>query len=250
MPLVTTLDNLIRQAKEKRSDAVEILRKEVVAISQTREEQIHLSQEERSKLNFLAFAIVGAVLGFSPISLQNIFVISGLAILLFNAFLFGYVADCCQRNSNIKNCDDALKELREADKPYAEAYDAIGRYIDDPSATPQGLQTKFNAMMDAAINYMDWRSERGPRIAKKTRLGIGYMYFVLFALGLAVTGAGLVLDQGGLRLNPVTVSSFSSSSSNGLMVDEREASTAAPITISEGSTSSLQKVILQNATKK
>ncbi len=191
----------MKEAKEIRIRVLEGVNAELSHFSQIREEQVKLSQDERSKINFLAFAIVGSVLGFSPDSLNNPLVLFGLGIILLNAFLFGFVADTIQRNLNIHNAEGGINDTKKIVVPYFDAYDELGKYLDDPALTPEGAQEKYSKMQDAFITYLEEQKKKNakPRIAARTKLAIGYWYFALFAAGLIVLGAGLVMQHGSPR---------------------------------------------------
>lgn len=188
-----SLTEVLEKSKEIRvrvSDDINTQRKNA---SDRREEQVKLSQDERSKFNFLAFAIVASVLGISPDSLQNPLVISGLGIVLFNSLLFGFIADCMQRNHNIKNCGEGIDLITGTVEPYYEAYDRMTSYLDEPDATNNGFQKKFDEMQKTYMEYLEnSKKAKKPQLAKKTKLAIGYWYFVLFTIGLLILGIGLI----------------------------------------------------------
>ena len=189
-----TVREAMEMSKEIRIRVLEGVNAEQDQFAEQREEQVKLSQDERSKINFLAFAIVGSVLGFSPSSLQSPWVIVGLGIILFNAFLFGFVADAIQRNHNIKNAEGGIMDVRNTVKPYFDAYDEAGQYLDDPNFRPEVFQERYNKLQNAYTTYLEEHKKKNekPRLAKRTKLGIGYWYFVLFAFGLVVMGYGLI----------------------------------------------------------
>ncbi len=188
----------MQMSKEIRIRVLETVNAEQTNFAGIREEQVKLSQEERSKINFLAFAIVGSVLGFSPDSLQNPFVIVGLGIILFNAFIFGFVADAFQRNLNIRNAEEGLSDVRKTVEPYFDAYEETGKYLDDPAFTKEGFQKQYDKLQNSYITYLEEHKKKNakPRLARRTKLAIGHWYFVLFAAGLVIMGAGLVLQHG------------------------------------------------------
>ncbi len=194
MAIQQTIEEAMKQAKETRLHVLEGVNAEQTHFSQTREEQVKLSQDERSKINFLAFALVGTVLGLSPDSLHNPWVVIGLGIVLLNAFLFGFVADALQRTSNIRNAEQAIQDVRKTAEPYFDAYDELPKYLDHPAMTLDGFQEKYSKMQDAYVAYLEEHKKKNakPRIAARTKLAIGYWYFGLFAAGLIVLGVGLV----------------------------------------------------------
>lgn len=198
MPIVQTTQQAIERAQQIRLRTLESVNTELQKHHGMREEQIKLSQQERSKLNFLAFGIVGAVLGLSPELLGEILIAIGLATLLFDAFVFGYMAECIQRNLNIKNFEDAIKELQDAVKPYFDAYDAMLHYLDEHGNDNEedfrrGFQSIYDDLQNKYIQYLDWQRSREPRIASETKLAIGYGYFAIFATGLVIIGMGLFM---------------------------------------------------------
>jgi|GEM_PF-2871296 hypothetical protein len=198
MPIVQTTEQVIARAQQIRIRTLESVDQELQKHHGMREEQIKLSQQERSKLNFLAFGIVGAVLGLSPELLGDTLVAIGLATLLFDAFVFGYMAECIQRNLNIKNFEDAIKELQDAAKPYFDSYDAMLHYLDDHGNDKEdefrkGFQAAYDDHQNKYIQYLNWQRAREPRLAPKTKLAIGYWYFAVFAAGLVIIGCGLFL---------------------------------------------------------
>ena len=146
----------------------------------------------------VAFAIVGAVLSLSPELLGNAIVVIGLAVLLANAFIFGYFAECIQRNLNTKNAETAIAETKDAVKPYFDAYDAMlhcydEHYSAEESVFRREFQGAFDNLQEKYIAYLEWQKDREPRYAKRTKFAIGYWYFALFAFGLLIIGTGLVL---------------------------------------------------------
>ena len=149
-------------------------------------------------MNFLTFAIIGAVLGLSPALLGDVLVAIGLGALLLNAFVFGYLAECIQRNNNVKNFEAGINELQDAVRPYFDAYETLLLYWDEHSHDEsetfrQGFQDVFDSLQEKYIEYLQWQKNRKPRYAPKTRLAVGYWYFALFAVGLFTVGAGLFL---------------------------------------------------------
>lgn len=199
MSFLQTTEQIIERAQQIRLRTLEHVDQELTKHHLLREEQVKLSQEERSKLNILAFAIVGAVLGLSPELLGNVLVVFGLATLLFNAFVFGYLAECLQRNNNIKNLEGAIKELQDAVNPYFNAYDAMLTYLDNHGQDQtdefkKGFQAVNDDLQDKYIEFLKWQKNKEPRYAPKTKLSIGYWYFAVFALGLVIIGFGLFLE--------------------------------------------------------
>ncbi len=196
-PIEQSIHEAMILSKETRIRVLEGINEEQGNFADIREEQVKLSQEERSKINFLAFAIVGSVLGFSADSLQNPLVLIGLSLILLNSFLFGFVADAVQRNLNIRNAESALMDVRKTVKPYFDAYDDVVKLLDDPAFTPAAFQEKYNVLQNSYALYLEEHKQKneGPRLAKKTKLGIGYWYFILFAIGITFLAVGLVLQN-------------------------------------------------------
>ena len=195
MATFQNIQDALNNAREIRLRVLDDVTAQSTDISNKREEQVKLSQDERSRINFLAFAIVATVLGISPESLHDPFVVIGLVIILFNAFLFGFVADCIQRNNNVRNCERANDVSMKNVEPYYEAYDEMAKYPDCPQFTTEGFQQKFTAMQDAYVEYLEVaKMYRKPRIASKTKLAIGYWYFVIFAFGIIILGTGLIIS--------------------------------------------------------
>jgi len=195
---IQTTQQVLERAQEIRLRTLEYVDQELTKHHLLRKEQIQLSQEERSKLNFLAFAIIGAVLGLSPALLGDVLVAIGLCTLLLNAFVFGYLADCIQRNNNIENFETSIKESQNAVRPYFDAYEALLLYWDEhcndePEAFRQGFQRVYDDLQEKYIRYLQWQKNWEPRYAPKTKLAVGYWYFALFAVGLFTVGVGLFL---------------------------------------------------------
>lgn len=184
---------MLQAASQQRLRTAEHLNEELKIFTNRREDQVKLSQDERSKLNFLAFTIAGGILGFRPESLDSPLVFGGLALLIFNSLLFGFIADERQRKHNRENFEIASEETRKAVEPYYDAYDELISYVDDPGKTMSGTQEKFSAMEQAYFAYLDFNKQnrRSPIYAKRTRLSIGYMYYFFFAFGLTLIAVGL-----------------------------------------------------------
>ena len=198
MPLLQTTREVLERAQEIRLRTLEHVDQELTRHHLLREEQIKLSQEERSKLNLLIFAVIGAVLGLSPALLGDALVDIGLATLLLNAFVFGYLADYIQRNNNIKNFETGINELQNAVRPYFDAYESMLLYYDDHSHEETetfraGFQSAFDSVQEKYIEYLQWQKNRKPRYAPKTVLAVGHWYFALFAISLFTVGLGLFL---------------------------------------------------------
>lgn len=179
-------ENALKLAYEKRKQVLEATNAALTTYSQGRENQIQESTEEKTGLNTLSFGIAGAVLSFSPSSLENNFVIAGLLILILNAFVFGFIASWHQRRLNIKNYEDAIKETKDMARPFFDAYDQFISH--EP---PQ--QVLFEIQQDAYISYLDKQKEQSEnfRVAKRSPLSAGGWYFLIFAIGFSIVCIGL-----------------------------------------------------------
>lgn len=177
-------------AARKRREISGIVTGELDNYSKRREILVDQAEVERSKLNYLAFLIVGGVLGLSPEALQNNLVILGLSILLINAFLFGYVAQVIQRNLNMKHFEDAMSEEMSAISPYYEAYEQMLIDLDQSEVLSQ---RSFENVQDKFIEFHDWHKKKTISIAPKTKFAIGYWYLALYGIGLCTIGPGLVM---------------------------------------------------------
>ena len=173
----------------KRKEALESLNQQLRDSRDMREKQIEISSREKGSLNFLSFAIVGAIVGVSPQSLCNPLVLPGLATLLVNSLFFGYWAEWRQRNLNIKNLEGANKDFLDAARPYFDAYD---QFI----AKEPMDQDFWEKQQDAYIAYLERQKELSdkPRIAPATKLAIGEKYLWIFTVGLLLVGTGLLLE--------------------------------------------------------
>jgi hypothetical protein len=193
MPYNTSLEHALEIQKKLRKSVSAAFANHMKSFAAVRESQIQLSQSERSKFNFLAFAIVGGVLSFRSDSLQSKWVLLGLFLILANAVLFGFVADYFQRKLNIRSAEKAAEALRDAFNPYADAYTEMGRYLDSPYRTQQGLQQKISNIEEKLGFYYEKNRDlsRRPIIAETTFLSIKYWYFVIFSIAILILGYGL-----------------------------------------------------------
>ncbi len=178
---------LLALAYEKRKQALDSVNANQQSYNEGRERQVALSEEEKSKLNILSFGIAGAVLSFSPSSMENDFVLLGMGILIFNAIVFGILASWKQRHLNIQNYENAIKDLREVYRSYFDAYDEFIRKEPFDEAL-------WQKQVDAYNEYLEKQKEHGKeiRIAKKHPLSIGENYLWIFIAGFLLVSLGLV----------------------------------------------------------
>ncbi len=146
-----------------------------------------LAMENRSKFNYLAFAVVGVALTFNPEALTNMWTVIGGAILLGNSLLFGYVADTVQLNLNMQKQIEEDIFYRNAYKPYAIAYDKYTRNI-----LSEDLEKD---LIIAFADYLEVNNTHEVTRPKKTKLSIGYWYFALFTLGFVLFSIGVTISS-------------------------------------------------------
>ena len=151
-------------------------------LSQLRDAHVVLAMTNREKVNWLAFAIVGAALTISPHTLNSYWTIFGAGLMLGNALFFGYIADTQQININITNMTKQLTDMQTKYSPYADAYDAYSRNI---NATTEAR------VIETYIRYLDESNRQQPTMARRTKLSIGNWYFVLFVLGFIIFCYGI-----------------------------------------------------------
>ncbi len=142
-------------------------------ITDLREKQVVFTMEQKGKLNWLAFAVVGGALAFNPNALQSLWTVLGAMGLLLDALILGYIADVFQGNLNIKGLTDQLDTMRKDYKPYAGAYDKYTRNISD--------QTE-RVVIDSYIKYLDDSNGKEPPLTKKTWLSRPKIYFGLYLI--------------------------------------------------------------------
>ncbi len=182
-----TPEKALQIAYQKRVQVLEHTDDALKMYGEGREKQINSLLEETSNLNILSFAIVGSVLSFSPISIQNEWVLIGLFILLANALVLGIYAGWHQRRLNVENYEKAIKETTDIVTPYFDAYDDFIKV--EPFS-----EALWQKQCDAYIEYLEQQKNRGTknRIAEKSPLSRGGLYFVLFTLGFLCTCIGIV----------------------------------------------------------
>ncbi len=181
-----TPQEAIQIAYQKRLQVLEHTDEALRMYSQGRERQIELSEDEKANLNILSFGIAGAVLSFSPSSIENELVLFGLSILVANAFILGILAAWHQRRLNIKNFEKASKQVREIVNPYFDAYD------DFIKIEPLNEEL-WKKQHDAYIEYLEQQKNRGTKdhIAERSILSKGGWYYAIFAIGFLMVCGGL-----------------------------------------------------------
>lgn len=182
-------DQALRLASEKRREILTTINADLTRIQEGREKQLELSSHEKGNLNLLAFGIIGAVVGISPQTLCNPFILFGLALLLIDAFIFGFCAEWRQRILNADNFEKAGTDLIATARPYFDSYDALIR-IEPPN------QELFDAQANAYIDFLEKYKEMNslPRIAKGTAFGIGASYLTLYGVALLTLSGGLLFE--------------------------------------------------------
>lgn len=182
-----TPQQAMQMAYQKRMQVLESVNEALKTYNQGRERQVELSDKEKSELNILSFGIAGAVLSFSPSSMENDLVLLGMAVLIFNAIVFGVLASWKQRGLNTQNFEDAIRDTQAIVRPYFDAYDAL------ISKEPFDKDL-WGKHQDAYIDYLQKQKEFGvkPRIAKRHILNIGEKYLWIFIAGFLFISIGLV----------------------------------------------------------
>jgi hypothetical protein len=147
-------------------------------LSEKRAEQVLNDFNEKSKINFFIFSIMGAMLALNPSSLKNSYTLAGIVILVINAIVFGWIAQTVQRAINIKYIDGGMKDTSEAYKPLQTAY-----HLPSPER-----EAKFAEALEV---FRKWFLARADSFAPRTILGNSWCYFTLLIVGLILLGVGV-----------------------------------------------------------
>ena len=185
-----TPEQALELANKKRREVLESVDKELEYLRKEREEQIRLSDKEKSALNTLAFTIVAIILSFRPDVLNNCYILFGLAILVIDSFIFGFVAQWFQRKLNTDNYEQAMKAVVGEVRSFFDAYDEF--ITKEPPD-----QSLFNKQQDAYVEYLEKQKSRSSKFqfAKRFWLNIGSGYLLLYGIGLTLIGIGLLKDS-------------------------------------------------------
>lgn len=174
-------------AYQKRMQVLEYVDEALKNNLDRRERQIEFGEEEKNKLNILSFGIAGAVLSFSPSSMENVLVILGMAILTLNAIFFGIIASWKQRKLNIENFESAIKDTKDIVRPFFDAYDEFIR--------KEPFDKKlWEKQQEAYIDFLEKQKEGSEKIKfpKRYFLNIGDAYLWIFIAGFLIVSFGLI----------------------------------------------------------
>lgn len=151
---------------------------------QLREAQVIEAEKERSKLNWLGFAIVGAAFTFNPEATTNPLAIIGSFIVVTNSFI-SYLAQAHQKKFNIAAYENGILEIKSAYDPYADAY-----YNFISRISEEGEKEVINKYAD----FLEKMNSRNILKPKKTPWAFPfYLYFAFYYLGVSLLGIGLIL---------------------------------------------------------
>jgi hypothetical protein len=141
----------------------------------------------RTEINYLSFAIVGAILAFHEEIDFDYLTKSGCAILLINA-IASYINVSRFHKTNYKNYDDFTLKLNEKRAAMMAAFNDFTKDADEK--TGEDLQASFEKHHQAAKVLIDWAPEKH----KDHKPGpLERFYFFLLVLGIALIGVGTTM---------------------------------------------------------
>ncbi|MFH0770098.1 MAG: hypothetical protein V1926_01840 [Candidatus Peregrinibacteria bacterium] len=140
--------------------------------------------EEHSKMNILAFGIVGAVIALNPeLSIDNLITVIGMAVLILNALWNFFIQD----EQHHINRDFAWKK---AEKLHAELSKLLDKYHE---LVDHQTEEKEKELMTAKNQFTENSNVGSFAMAQQTPWSLGRkLYFVVFAIGLFLIGAGFL----------------------------------------------------------
>ena len=179
----------MRMTLKEHFDAVDKIRRnaqDVInsAMSMHEAERVRIDDQIAS-MNILAFGVVGAVLALNAeLSINNIFVLAGLLLLVGNAF-WNFIAQHDQMRINRDTAKNKAEHVAAALKEFLDVYRSLCKNPTDDN------EQKLD---EAGEKYFDKFNEKAMTYAPQTKLTkcIGKGYFVFFAFGLILIGIGFI----------------------------------------------------------
>ncbi len=194
-----------------KAEALKLLNKKYISISSFKKKNIaHATQQRnelvdslmgyRNKVNYLAFAIVGSILALSPDSLNSFVVIIGISLLVFTAFILGYLQVENQTKLNIKNYEEGMDEIKKRVTPIQILRRNILTKLDTETDLSQKDYDEFNAEIS---KFVQWGETFPTMIAPKSKLSNLGHYMAWFGVSLVILGFGIA-NQYNRKINSFT----------------------------------------------
>lgn len=141
----------------------------------------------RTEINYLSFAVVGAILALHEKIDFDYLTKSGCAILILNA-VANYINVTEFHKTNYKNYDIFTSKLNEKRAAMMSAFNDFTNDVDEK--TNEDIQKSFEKHQQAAKELIDWAPDKH----KDHKSGpLERYYFVLLVIGLILIGYGTMI---------------------------------------------------------